>query len=78
VEEIIGVQIVTRARRTEEGFAGVANQVRHSGVTYDGHEARLQTQYTYTNIDIFQEAPDGSDWDVAKVNAIQAGYKRTL
>jgi hypothetical protein len=78
VEEILGVQVVSRARRTEEGFAELANQIRHDGVTYDGHEARLQTEYTYSNIDIYQKAPDDTDWDVTKVNAIQAGYKRTL
>jgi hypothetical protein len=78
VEEILGVQVVSRARRTEEGFAELANQIRHDGVTYSGHEARLQTEYTYSNIDIYQKAPDDTDWDVTKVNAIQAGYKRTL
>ncbi len=76
VDQVLGVQVLTRARRTDEGTASIANVIKHDGVEYEGHEANLQTSYTYSNIDIYEQAPDATDWDVTKVNALQAGYRR--
>jgi hypothetical protein len=74
--QVLGAQLLINARRTEEGFASLTPQLKQDGVIYDGATRPLASTYYYRNRDVYEKAPDGTDWTLEKINAIQAGYKR--
>lgn len=74
--QVLGAQLLINARRTEEGFASLTPQLKQDGVIYDGATRPLASTYYYRNRDVYEKAPDDTDWTLEKINAIQAGYKR--
>ncbi len=74
---IIGAQLLVSSRRTDNGFASVRAIMKHSGVEYPGVTWPIGNTYYFRNREVYENAPDGSAWTAAKLNAIQAGYERT-
>lgn len=75
---IIAGQILVNARRTEEGFGNIAPLLRLGGTTTELTSRPLSSTYFYRNRDIFTTLPGGAPLSDANINAMQAGFKRTL
>jgi hypothetical protein len=75
---VIGAQLLISARRTAEGSAALTSQLRHAGVTTDVAAEMLSTSFFYQNRVCFVTMPNGDPLTDAHINALQAGFKRTL
>jgi hypothetical protein len=76
-EDVVAVQSLVLARKTEEGTAAIARLVRDGGTTSVGATAYQPNTYSYLHTPE-PTRPDGSLWTVAAWNAIQYGYRRII
>jgi hypothetical protein len=77
VEDVVAVQSLVLARKTEEGVAAIAKLVHDSGTTTVGTTVHQPNTYSYM-IEPEPKLPDGSLWTAARWNAIQYGYRRMV
>jgi len=77
VGTITAVHYWTRARMSEAGIGGLRRLIRHDGANYEGTDLAFDTTYRYVHnaSHIFDQAPDDTGWDIAKVNALEIGQK---
>jgi hypothetical protein len=74
---LMAIQMLVSAKRSNDGFAFLTPYIRHAGVNYPGKPRALASTYYYRNRDIYETPPvSGESWDDAKLNALQAGYRR--
>jgi hypothetical protein len=71
---ISAVQWVARAKLAEAGAGNFQRVLRHDGTDYNGGDLAVDTSYAYFT-EIFDQAPDSTDWDITKVNALEAGME---
>ena len=76
-QDVIAVQSLVLARKTEEGVAAIARLVRDSGATTVGTTVYQPNTYAYL-IRAEPTLPDGSVWTKARWDAIQYGYRRIV
>lgn len=69
---ITAVQWITRAKLAEAGAGNFQRVLRHDGVDYNGSDLAVDISYRYFT-EIFDQAPDATNWSIAKVNALEAG-----
>jgi len=72
--EISAVQWIARAKLDAAGSGNFQRLLRHDGVDYNGGDLAVDVSYQYFT-EIFDEAPDGSEWSIAKVNALEIGME---
>lgn len=71
---ITAVQWVARAKLAEAGAGNFQRVLRHDGADYNGSNLACDVSYKYFT-EIFDQAPDATDWSIAKVNALEAGIE---
>lgn len=71
---VLAVQWVARAKLAEAGSGNFQRVLRHDSTDYNGGDLAADTSYAYFS-EIFQQAPDSTDWDITKVNALEAGME---
>jgi hypothetical protein len=76
-EDVVAVQSLVLARKTEEGIAAVAKLVHDSGTTTVGTTVYQPSTYSYMHAPE-PTLPDGSLWTKARWDAIQYGYRRIV
>jgi|SRR5262250_690292 len=76
-QDVVAVQSLVSARKTEEGIAAVARLVRDSSTTYVGATVYQPNLYSYM-IRPEPTLPDGSLWTKTRWNAIAYGYRRIV
>lgn len=72
--DIQAVQWIARAKLAEAGEGNFQRLIRHDSVDYNGGDLAVDTSYAYFT-EIIEKAPDGTDWTIAKVNALEAGME---
>jgi len=73
--DVVAVQSLVCARKTQEGVAAIARLIHESGTTTVGAPYYLPSTYTYL-LAIEPTLPDGSLWTRVQWNGIQYGYRR--
>lgn len=76
-EDVLAVQSLVLARKTQEGTAAIAKLTNDGVTTRAGATVYQPSTYSYMHAPE-PTAPDGSLWTAAKWNAIQYGYRRIL
>jgi len=77
LQDVVGVQSLVLARKTEEGVAAIAKQVRDTGTTTTGSPFYLPSTYSYL-ITPEPTLPGGGLWSRTRWNAIEYGYTRMV
>jgi len=68
------VQWIARAKLAAAGSGNFKRVLRHSSTDYKGDNLAVDVSYKYFT-EIFDQAPDSTDWTIAKVNALEAGME---
>ena len=76
-EDVVAVQSLVLARKTEEGIAAIAKLVKDAGATLVGPTVYQPNTYSYM-IAPEPSRPSGGLWTIAAWDAIQYGYRRIL
>jgi hypothetical protein len=72
---VFAVQVTNHARKDDATVRTIAPVIRQGGVNYDGTTTpALSTSYIRYK-QIYQQGPDGADWDVSRVDAAEFGVK---
>lgn len=72
--QIHAVQWLARATLDAVGTGSIARVIRHAGIDYVGAAQELSTSLVYKR-EILEVAPNGEDWTIAMLNAIEAGVE---
>lgn len=72
---INGVQVVTRAKKTDAGAASFARFARSGGADYQGADVALSTSYAYYREILALNPNTGLAWTLDEVNAAEFGFK---
>ena len=73
---VYGVQVMTRAAKTDAGARSVCSIARLSGTEVDSADKTLSTTYQYLR-DIRETKPGGGAWSISDVNSAEFGVKVT-
>ena len=73
---VYGLQVMTRAAKTDAGARSVASIARLSGTEVDSSDKTLSTTYAYYP-DIRETKPGGGAWSISDVNSAEFGVKVT-
>jgi hypothetical protein len=76
-EDVVAVQSLVLARKTQEGVAAIAKLTRDGVTTSVGPTLYQPSTYSYMHAPE-PTLPDGSTWTKARWNAIQYGYRRIV
>lgn len=76
-EDVVAVQSLVLARKTEEGVAAIAKLVNDGGTTTVGPTVYQPSTYSYLHAPE-PTLPDGTLWTKARWDAIQYGYRRIV
>ena len=76
-EDVVAVQSLVLARKTEEGIAAIAKLVNDGGSTTVGPTVYQPNTYSYMHAPE-PTLPDGTLWTKARWDAIQYGYRRIV
>jgi len=68
------VQWLARVKLAAAGLGNFKRVLRYSSTDYKGGNLAVDTSYKYFT-EIFDQAPDSTDWTIAKVNALEAGME---
>jgi hypothetical protein len=76
-EDVVGVQSLVLARKTEEGVAAIAKLVHDNAATTVGTTVYQPSTYSYLHAPE-PTLPGGTLWSAARWDAIQYGYRRVV
>lgn len=71
---VFAVQVSLLCRKTDSGYRGIKPLIRMGGTNYLGTEQGLSTEYSYKH-EVWNTNPAGGGWNIAAVNAMQAGIE---
>lgn len=71
---ITAVKWIARAKLAEAGTGDFQRVLRHNGADYNGSDLSVDVSYAYFT-EILDQAPDSTEWSIAKVNALEAGME---
>lgn len=74
--DILGVALISCARKTDVKLMNYRNKLIVSGVTFDGATSGLATQYQYVRDDYLVNPNTTLAWTASDVNATLVGYER--
>jgi hypothetical protein len=76
-EDVVAVQSLVLARKTDDGIAAIAKLSHDGTTTRVGTTIYQPSTYSYMHAPE-PTAPDGSLWTAGKWNAMQYGYRRIV
>ncbi len=71
---VAAVQWIARAKLNASGTGNFKRLLRHGGTDYSGTDQAVDVSYKYFT-EILNKAPDDTEWDIDKVNALEAGME---
>lgn len=72
--QVDAVQWLARAKLDAAGAGNFKRLLRHDSTDYNGENLTVDTSYVYHQ-EILENAPDDTEWTVAKVNALEIGME---